>query len=276
MICCIYLKIFCYIVISSQCNRLENICLLTKYSSFGEEAARVEREINETDIIPSFRDSLFRDSTDILKEYGEIAIDTILGQGLLSSLPIVSTVAAICKTGLNIKERNYLRQTIAFIKGFNSGNMEQSKIDEYREKLISDRIKAEQELGRIVVILDSTIEQEQSEVLGRFYKAYIYGNYDWDMFRQLSAANQKLFYNDYETLSFINYDTVCSENITPLQRSSIERLQAVGLVLADGEIIVTCGTSVLNKYWYYLSDLGVYFNFYSVAENVDKKLRIKR
>ena len=236
----------------------------------------MEREINETDIIPSFRDSLFRDSTDILKEYGEIAIDTILGQGLLSSLPIVSTVAAICKTGLNIKERNYLRQTIAFIKGFNSGNMEQSKIDEYREKLISDRIKAEQELGRIVVILDSTIEQEQSEVLGRFYKAYIYGNYDWDMFRQLSAANQKLFYNDYETLSFINYDTVCSENITPLQRSSIERLQAVGLVLADGEIIVTCGTSVLNKYWYYLSDLGVYFNFYSVAENVDKKLRIKR
>ena len=235
----------------------------------------MEREINETDIIPSFRDSLFRDSTDILKEYGEIAIDAILGQGLLSSLPIVSTVTAICKTGLNIKERNYLRQTIAFIKGFNSGNMEQSKIDEYREKLISDRKKAEQELGRIVVILDSTIEQEQSEVLGRFYKAYIWGNYDWDMFRQLSAANQKLFFNDYETLSFIGYGSICSENITPLQRSSIERLQAVGLILADGEIVVTCGTSVLNKFWYYLSDFGVYFDFYSAAENVEKKLRIR-
>ena len=51
--------------------------------------------------------------------------------------------------------------------------MEQSKIDEYRQTLISDRKKAEKELGRIVVILDSTIEQEHSEVLGRFYKAYI-------------------------------------------------------------------------------------------------------
>lgn len=83
------------------------------------------------------------------------------------------------------------------------------------------KIKAEQELGRIVVILDSTIEQEQSEILGRFYKAYIWGNYDWDMFRQLSAANQKLFFNHYETLHFLDARTVCSEDITPLQRSSI-------------------------------------------------------
>lgn len=240
-----------------------------------EETKRVKREINETDIIPAFRDSIFCDNTDIIKEYGEIFIDTIWNQSPFLTLPIINTVTAICKTGLNIKERNYLRQTIAFIKGFNSGNMERSKIDEYRNKLVSDRKKAERELGRIVVILDSTIEQEQSEILGRFYKAYIWGNYDWDMFRQLSAANQKLFFNDYEMLSFIGYDSVCSENITPLQRSSIERLQAVGLILADGEIKVTCGTSALNKYWYYLSDFGVYFNFYSVAENIENKLRIR-
>ena len=105
-----------------------------------------EKKMNEINIIPSFRDSIFRDSTDALKEYGEIAIDTILGQGLLSDIPIVNTITAICKTGLNIKERNYLRQTLAFIKGFNSGNMEQ-----YRQTLISDRKKAEQELGRMVV-----------------------------------------------------------------------------------------------------------------------------
>lgn len=153
--------------------------------------------------------------------------------------------------------------------------MEQSKIDEYRKKLINDTKRAERELCRIVVILDSTIEQEQSEVLGRFYKAYICENYDWDMFRQLSAANQKLFFNDSEMISFIDYNFICSENITPLQRSSIERLQAAGLVLADGEIKMTLGTSVLKKYWYYLSHFGVYFNFYSMAENVEKKLRIK-
>lgn len=234
-----------------------------------------EKTINETAIIPAFRDSLFCDSTEIIKEYGEIAIDAILGQGLLSNLPIINTVTAICKTGLNIKERNYLKQTIAFIKGFNSGNMEQFKIEEYRKKLVSDRKKAEQELGRILVILDSTLEQEQSEVLGRFYKAYIWGNYDWDMFRQLSAANQKLFFNDYEMIARIGYDSVCSENITPLQRSSIERLQAVGLVLAEGEIKMTFGTSLLHKYWYYLSHFGLYFNFYSVAENSKKKIVIK-
>lgn len=234
-----------------------------------------EKKIGQSGIIPAFRDSLFRDNVDILKEYGEIALDTILGENLLLSLPIVSTVAAVCKTGLNIKERNYLRQTLAFINGFNSGDMEQAKIEEYREKIVSDRSRAERELGRIVVILDSTLEQEQSEVLGRFYKAYVWGNYDWDMFRQLSAANQKLIAGDYETLNFIDSKYICSDNITPLQRSSIERLQAIGLVLANGEMKMTCGMSVLNKYWYYLSNFGIYFKFYSVAENVDKKLIIK-
>lgn len=234
-----------------------------------------ERIIDESSIITTFRDTIFRDNSDIIMEYGEIALDAILNQNNpFTCFPIVNTIAALCKTGLNIKERNYLKQTYAFIKGFNSGNINQSKIDEYREKLVSDVTKAERELGRIVVILDSTIEQEQSEILGRFYKAYICGNYDWDMFRQLSSANQKLFFNDYDMLHFINNKIVCSENITPLQRSSIERLQAVGLVLADGEIEMTCGTSALNKYLYYLSMFGVYFEFYSIAENMEKKLMI--
>lgn len=231
--------------------------------------------IGKSSIIPSFRDTILRDNSDLLREYGEIAIDAILEQGLLSDIPLVNTVTALCKTGLNIKERNYLKQTYAFIKGFNDGSMEQSKIDEYREKLISDSKKAERELGRIVVILDSTIEQEQSEILGRFYKAFVCGNYDWDMFRRLSAANQKLFFDDYEVLHYIDNRYVNSEEITPLQRSSTERLQGVGLVLAKGEIKMTPGTSELNKYWYYLSDFGYYFNFYSVAENAHTKIEIK-
>ena len=138
--------------------------------------------ISENNLIPSFRDSIFQNCIDILQDYGEVAIDTILGPGICSSLPIVSTVTAICKAGLNIKECNYLRQTLAFIKGFHSGTIVQQKLDYYRNTLISDRKRAEKELGRVMVILDSTIEQEQSDVLGRFYKAYVWGNYDWDTF----------------------------------------------------------------------------------------------
>lgn len=234
-----------------------------------------KNQISESDIIPAFRDSIFQDSSDVLKEYSEIAIDTILGQNAFANIPIVSTVVAICKTGLNIKEQNYLRQTLAFIKGFNSGSVDQDKIEAYRKILVSDSQRAEKELGRVMVILDATIEQEQSEVLGRFYKAYVWGSYDWDMFRQLSAANQKLFFNDYEMLKFIDLRFISSKDITSLQRSSIERLQALGLVLAVGEIKMTCGTSILEEYRYYLSHFGIYFHFYSTVGNAEKKLRIE-
>lgn len=49
-----------------------------------EEKDTRRENISETDIISSFRDSLFCNSIDVLKEYGEIAIDAVLGQGLLS------------------------------------------------------------------------------------------------------------------------------------------------------------------------------------------------
>jgi hypothetical protein len=50
---------------------------------------------------------------------------------------------------------------------------------------------------------------------------------DWDMFRQLSEVNQKLITGDYEVLASLYCKSICSENITPLQRCGIERLQAV-------------------------------------------------
>lgn len=231
--------------------------------------------MSENNLLPSFRDSVFRNCADILQDYSEVVIDTILGPGIFSSLPIVSTVTAICKAGLNIKERNYLRQTLAFIKGFHSGTIAQQKLDDYRNTLISDRKRAEKELGRVMVILDSTIEQEQSEVLGRFYKAYVWGNYDWDTFRQLSSANQRLFFNDYEVLNFIELRYVNSDEVNAMQRCSIERLQALGLVIAEGEIKMTCGMSELKKYWYYLSRLGILFYFYSQEGNMEKKLTFK-
>ena len=60
---------------------------------------------------------------------------------------------------------------MTFIKGFQSGTIDQQKLDDYRNILLSDPKQAEKELGRVMVILDSTIEQEQSEVLGGFYRA---------------------------------------------------------------------------------------------------------
>ena len=55
---------------------------------------------------------------------------------------------------------------LTFIKGFQSGTIDKQKLDDYRNILLFDPKQAEKELGRVMVILDSTIEQEQSEVLG--------------------------------------------------------------------------------------------------------------
>ncbi len=52
---------------------------------------------------------------------------------------------------------------------------------------------------------------------------------------------------------------VNSDEVSAMQRCSMERLQALGLALAEGEIKMACGMSELKKYLYYLSRLGTLF-----------------
>ena len=63
-----------------------------------------KNQSHENEIIPAFRDSIFQNCTELLQDYGEVAIDTILGPDIFSDLAIIGMISALSKAGLNIKE----------------------------------------------------------------------------------------------------------------------------------------------------------------------------
>ena len=195
-----------------------------------------------SELVISLRESLKAPANeqmyDALAEYLELGIDSLLNEGLLRDVPFVGTVRAFCKTGANIRERNLLRQTASFIKSLNEGSLSTEDIEAYQRRLEKDQKAAERELGRVILILDRTIEEKQSRVLGRLCAAYVSGKTSWDEFVELSEVNSRMFVADYVLLHHLKSDDALeSERHSEFRLVGIQRLESLGLVAETGPVV---------------------------------------
>lgn len=204
--------------------------------------------MDHTGIIPSMEETLFKPCVEgmdeILVEIADIGLDHALDGGLLQGIPVLSTIAALCKTGLNIRERNLIRQTAIFITSFNDKTIDSEKLTSYRKALESNPKKAEKELGRVVLLLNQSLEEKRSQVLGHFYNSYVRGAISWDKFVELSEVNSRMFMDDYKVLNTI-YSTPIKDDadVSDDQMYHIQRLESLGVML-ENKIRLVDGSSI--------------------------------
>lgn len=134
-------------------------------------------------IIPAFETTLFDPTlSGACLDVAELGIDSLLDDGVFKSIPVVSVLVGFGKTAQNIHDRNLLKQTIKFINTFNEKSISQEKLNKYRKKLETQPKYAEEELGRVIILLNSNVDLKKSEILGKFYRAYVEESINWDIF----------------------------------------------------------------------------------------------
>lgn len=180
------------------------------------------------EIIPSFEVSLFEPSFSSTIDYLELGIDSIIENETIKGIPVVSTLFGIGKTVYNLRERNLIKQTLSFIKEFNNGEMKQEKIEKYRNTIKENPDKAEQELGRVLIILDRTIDEIKTKMLAKVYKKYVFEEINWDQFCEITEAINRLFISDISLLYKI-HDKQISDTTQCLNYQA-DRLISLGLI----------------------------------------------
>ncbi len=180
-------------------------------------------------IVPAFETTLF-DSTlsDACVEMAELGIDSLLDDGVFKSVPIVSVLVGLGKTAQNLHDRNLLKQTIKFINTFNEKSIAPAKLQKYKDHLNSNSKFAEEELGRVLIILNSNVDLKKSEILARFYRAYIEEQINWDTFCELSEVTSRMFVSDIKLL-FDIYNKQISDTMQCLAYQA-DRLISLGLL----------------------------------------------
>ena len=209
-------------------------------------------------IIPSFSSSLFDGNKDIIGEIAELGIDSLLDDGLFKDIPIVNILIGVKNTYQNIHDRNLLKQTLAFIKKFNSGNINQEKLNKYKEMLNEDSKKAEKELGRVLIILNSTIDIEKSQMLANLYKSYINEKINWNQFCELSEIIKMLFLSDFNIIGLIYHHKIT--DTSSIEIYPIDRLSSLGLVnTAMMSIVISSNANSRSDKYVNLTNIGKKF-----------------
>lgn len=179
-------------------------------------------------LLPKFSDSIFdKDIADECANLAGLSIDTVLDIATNTPIPIVSLLVGMGKIAQNIYDRNLLRQTIRFIASFNNGTLSEEKLQKHRRQLEKDSHRFEDELGRIVTILNSIIDTEKSEILAKLYRAYINEEIKWELFCELSDILSRMIISDIDFLLETKKQSF-EEKGTHNYR--VERLRSLGLV----------------------------------------------
>ena len=186
--------------------------------------------INMKNIVQDFNNSLAMNSSDIIGDYMELGIDSTLDDGILKEIPIVKTVLSIGKISIGIRERKLIKNLVVFLNELNSGSIDKEELDKHKEMLKKNSKKAEKELGRILIILEQTIDNEKASILGKLYKAYINQTINWNMFVEYSEITNRLFVLDIDLLKILWLKDYNHYKETRDDSFRIERIYSLGII----------------------------------------------
>lgn len=180
-------------------------------------------------LVDDFEKSLFNSSKDVISDYLEIGIDSLMNEGILKEIPIVNTIVGVLKIGKNVHDRNLLKQTLTFINEFNNNKISRDKLEQYKITIEYNPKRCEEELGRILLLLNNFIDKEKSIMLAKIFKAYIEKIINWNEFCEYSEIINRLFIQDINLLNMI-YDGTVSDTTNRGDLYRVERLNSLGII----------------------------------------------
>lgn len=182
-----------------------------------------------SELIPSFKKSLFEKSIDIGADIMELPIDLFTENEVVKDLPVVGTIVKLGKAVITIKEAHTIKKLAVFIESVNNGDVEPVVLEKHKEMLETNPKKLNAELEMVLILVDRQLEIDKTKILGELYKSYISGIYDWEDFKCFSDVLERIFLIDLYQLKDIYEKGVIGkeDSFYPIFMS---RLNALGLV----------------------------------------------
>jgi len=149
-------------------------------------------EQNEPEILESIIAS--NDLSTLTQEYGEIAIDGFLDDGVLKDIPLLGTAVKVASFGNSISKKLFLKKIYKFL--FQLQNIPSEKRTKFISK-VNDSRRFQSKIGETVFeILDRIESDGKPEIVGKLFVAVINQNLDYRDFLRLSHIVKNQFYFD--------------------------------------------------------------------------------
>ena len=189
------------------------------------------------ELINSLAKAIFDSSEDIIQDYAEITIDSVLEDGILKEVPLVGTALGVGKVVLSVRDRIFLKNIIIFLKKVKENRIDEEHLQKHLKSFENNPHNREKELEIVVSCCDQYTDRIKSKLLANIYTCFITGKIDWENFRACVEILEDIKVTDIPTLCEIyeKGEYVKGDNYYPL---SLKRLNGVGVVQYFDEMVV--------------------------------------
>jgi hypothetical protein len=143
---------------------------------------------------------VIKDVGDLVSDYAELGLDSILDDGLVKDIPILRTFVSIAKAGKHIRDILYVKKIACFLKQV--GQTTQKQRDDFIEKHCKDQRRFEE---AVFLILEQVDNINKSTLIGKIFKACILGMISYQDALSLSCIVNKALWQDIENMLQDNF-----------------------------------------------------------------------
>ena len=139
----------------------------------------------------SIKESILSEqAVSLASEYSEIALDSILQDGILKDIPVINTIIGISKASIAMRDRLLIKKIVQFLAGLNDVSSE--KRIQMINRLEQDT-KFSQSVGEhILEVLERVESHRKPIIIARVFAAYAKKEIDTVTLLRLNSAIERL------------------------------------------------------------------------------------
>jgi hypothetical protein len=154
--------------------------------------------------------SIAQESSEMMGDALEVAIDANLADGIIKEIPVVKTIYSLCKVGLGIREHFFIKKISLFIQHINESQLDTELIKEFKINLSNNPNLASKITENITILIDKFTSLEKSKILGNLFASYVKKDLTWDEYVSLSFCLEIIHPDGFKALN-----TLANEQPTP-------------------------------------------------------------
>lgn len=175
----------------------------------------------------SMKNGLLGSGIDMAKEYAEIALDSLLNEGILKEIPIVGTIFNLGKCGLTIKNLQFTRNYLTFLQEVRNNEKTVMELEKHIEELNNNP----KQMETLLIYLEEYKSVDKIKYMANIYRAFLSPNIlkvNWEETLIFFELLDRLLPSDIEDLKkMMTYGARATEFN---DHSGLLRLSALGLL----------------------------------------------
>jgi len=184
--------------------------------------------MSEKTDIRLFSSTVMDNFSSVLLDFGEVGLDTGLEESILRELPVLSTLVALYKGGVGIRNWLFVRKLITFLKELSSIPLEERQ--NFLEEIERNPQKSREFEGVLLLLIERADSFQKPSILGKLLKHHILGNISYEDATRLSYMVDRVYIYDLYYLLNFTYGVQRNPNIA----ASLESIGLLSFAGIDG------------------------------------------